>query len=328
LHKLQTPNQLFTYYYDNNGNIAEIDCAAYKQIYVYDKANQLTRENYSDKVTSANSYTRLYTYDTAGNILTSTSYAYTVGTVGSKHGDEVTYSYSSGQWKDQLTGTVTRKYNNGTLTSTVTSPTVTYNADGNMTRHSFGYLDWTGNQLTYIEASAVEMSFKYDKNGLRTQKMEQLNGEGWRYYYNGGQLERMEAINWQGTPTGITMTFAYDAAGKPWIMDYFVNGTPTAWYFFEYNAQGDVIGLLNSSNQRVVEYRYDAWGKPLSVTGSLANTIGQYNPFRYRAYVWDNETGWYYLKSRYYDPSIRRFISRDALMSTGQGLLGLNMYAY
>ena len=52
------------------------------------------------------------------------------------------------------------------------------------------------------------------------------------------------------------------------------------------------------------------------------------NPFRYRGYVYDNETQLYYLRSRYYDPSLGRFISSDSLMSTGQGVLGLNMYAY
>ncbi|MCL2695694.1 MAG: dockerin type I domain-containing protein [Clostridiales bacterium] len=212
----------------------------------------------------------------------------------------VEYTYSTGQWKDQLTGIATKTYNSsGTLTSTVTSPTVTYNADGNMTKIPGVTQNavWKGNQLDYVDTSVARQYYSYDKNGLRIEKIDWDGDTGWRYYYSGGQLERMEGIGYSNG--NITMAFAYDAAGKPWIMDYFVNGTPTAWYFFEYNAQGDVIGLLNSSNVRVVEYRYDAWGKPLSVTGSLAGTIGQYNPFRYRAYVWDNETGFYYLKSRY-----------------------------
>ncbi len=51
-------------------------------------------------------------------------------------------------------------------------------------------------------------------------------------------------------------------------------------------------------------------------------------PFRYRGYVYDRETGWYYLQSRYYDPTACRFISADVLLSTGQGVLGHNAYAY
>lgn len=65
----------------------------------------------------------------------------------------------------------------------------------------------------------------------------------------------------------------------------------------------------------------------LSTTGGMALTLGAYNPLRYRGYVYDTETGFYYLQSRYYDPELSRFINVDALVSTGQGLLGNNMFA-
>ncbi len=71
-----------------------------------------------------------------------------------------------------------------------------------------------------------------------------------------------------------------------------------------------------------------AWGKLIATTGSLANTVGANQPFRYRGYVYDEETGWYYLQSRYYDPTTCRFISADVLLSTGQGVLGHNSFAY
>ena len=74
--------------------------------------------------------------------------------------------------------------------------------------------------------------------------------------------------------------------------------------------------------------RFDSWGKPLSTSGSLASTLGKNNPFRYRGYVYDEETGFYYLQSRYYNPEVGRFISSDVLLSTGQGVLGHNAYAY
>jgi len=225
----------------------------------------------------------------------------------------VEYSYSTGDWKDQLTSTTTKTYNAGALVSTTASPAITYNADGNMTvmPGTSNTLTWQGNQLMSI--GGVNASYTYDKNGLRTSKTTAAGT--YTYYYHNGQLVRQEG-------PGGALRFVYDAAGKPWYME---NGTD---YFFEYNAQGDVVALLNSGGQRVVEYRYDAWGKILSITGSMAATLGVQNPFRYRGYVYDEETGWYYLKTRYYDPTLRRFISSDALMSTGQGLLGLNMYAY
>ena len=75
-------------------------------------------------------------------------------------------------------------------------------------------------------------------------------------------------------------------------------------------------------------YTYDAWGNILSVGGPMASTLGQENPLRYRGYVYDTETGLYYLQSRYYDPETGRFINADAFTSTGQGLTGNNMFAY
>ena len=104
--------------------------------------------------------------------------------------------------------------------------------------------------------------------------------------------------------------FWYDAQNRPAIVEF--NGTK---YGYLYNLQGDVIGLIDSANTEVVKYTYDAWGKPLSVTGSLANTIGYYNPFRYRGYVYDVETGLYYLRSRYYNPSWGRFVNADEITS-------------
>ena len=103
------------------------------------------------------------------------------------------------------------------------------------------------------------------------------------------------------------------------------NGT---YYYYVRNGQNDVIRLIDGDNNTVVEYAYDSWGKQLSCTGSLANTLGNLNPFRYRGYVYDEETGLYYLQSRYYDPEVGRFLNADIYVSTGQSVLGHNMYAY
>ena len=94
------------------------------------------------------------------------------------------------------------------------------------------------------------------------------------------------------------------------------------------NLQEDVIAIVNTSNVAVVEYSYDAWGNILGITGSMATTLGTLNPLRYRSYVYDEETELYYLQSRYYNPEISRFINADNFISTGQGLLGNNMFAY
>ena len=99
-------------------------------------------------------------------------------------------------------------------------------------------------------------------------------------------------------------------------------------YYYPRNAQGDAVKLIDKTGATVVEYTYDTWGKLLSTTGSLAATFGAEQPFRYRGYVYDEETGWYYLQSRYYNPEVGRFISADVYLSTGQGVLGHNAYAY
>ena len=69
-----------------------------------------------------------------------------------------------------------------------------------------------------------------------------------------------------------------------------------------HNLQGDTVGILDSLRILVVECKYDAWGRLLSITGTLADTLSKRNPFRYRGYVYDEETGLYYLQSRYYCP--------------------------
>ena len=108
---------------------------------------------------------------------------------------------------------------------------------------------------------------------------------------------------------------------------YSLNSSYGSYYYLR-NAQNDIVKLIDSSGSTVVEYCYDSWGKPLSTSGSLASTLGKDNPFRYRGYVYDEETGFYYLQSRYYNPEVGRFISADVLLSTGQGVLGHNAYAY
>ncbi len=125
------------------------------------------------------------------------------------------------------------------------------------------------------------------------------------------------------TSGNVTQRFCYDANGS--VISVAYNGT---YYYYLRNAQGDIVKLIDKNGQTVVEYTYDTWGKVISVTGSLASTLGKDNPFRYRGYVYDNETGWYYLQSRYYDPNTCRFVSADVMLSTGQGVLGYNAFLY
>ena len=121
----------------------------------------------------------------------------------------------------------------------------------------------------------------------------------------------------------VKQLYSYDANGQLVSVNY--NGTE---YYYLRNGQTDIVGLMDASGNRVVEYIYDAWGKLISTTGTLATSLGADNPFRYRGYYYDTETGLYYLMTRYYDPEVCRFISADVYMTTGQGVLGGNMFAY
>ena len=123
-----------------------------------------------------------------------------------------------------------------------------------------------------------EISFRYNQDGLRTQKT--------RMYYD----EAAGDIGFQSTEYTLhgknivhltsgsnALHFFYDAQNKPVIMLF--NGTA---YAYMYNLQGDVIALVDTNGTRVVEYRYDAWGKPIGKTGPLATALATLNPFRYR----------------------------------------------
>lgn len=107
-----------------------------------------------------------------------------------------------------------------------------------------------------------------------------------------------------------------------------------AVYFYRKDAQGNIIALLDSSGNTVVKYRYDAWGNHAVLDANGAditdvNHIGVLNPFRYRGYFYDVETGLYYLQTRYYDPEIGRFITIDGIEYLDPKTInGLNLYAY
>ena len=95
-------------------------------------------------------------------------------------------------------------------------------------------------------------------------------------------------------------------------------------YYYLTNLQGDVMSVESSDGISVASYCYDAWGKILSSSGDLA----ELNPLRYRGYVYDQETGFYYVESRYYDPAIGRFINADAAIGQIGVVQSSNMFAY
>ena len=102
------------------------------------------------------------------------------------------------------------------------------------------------------------------------------------------------------------MYYLYDETGAPIGMQYRTSNYASQMfdaYFFEKNVQGDIIGVYNSTEKKIGTYKYDAWGNCTFMIRSNINSlenliVSRYNPFRYRGYYYDVETGLYYLQSR------------------------------
>ncbi len=124
---------------------------------------------------------------------------------------------------------------------------------------------------------------------------------------------------------GNIIQYYYNEAGSVIGLRY--NGND---YFFRRTVNGDIIAILNTSGEVVVTYEYDPWGNILSTGGSMAATLGADNPFRYRGYYYDNESGFYYLQSRYYDPATGRFLNADdtAYLGVTETTSGYNLFSY
>ena len=177
-----------------------------------------------------------------------------------------------------------------------------------------------GRQLAGITNSNDVISYTYNEEGIRTSKT--VNGVTTEY----ALVDRRITYQTDGTTS---MYFRYDGSDELIGFEYTVNGVTDEYYYVK-NLQGDVIDILDNNGNVVVSYEYDVWGEIISVSGSLAGTVGQNNPFRYRSYYYDNESGFYYLQSRYYDAGVRRFINADDVMMLGASgdVLGYNLYTY
>ena len=174
----------------------------------------------------------------------------------------------------------------------------------------------TNNTMAYGGAQILRRAtlfvFVPDGNGMRYKK--KVGNLTTEYYYNGDQLLM------ENRPSVGRVYYLYDATG---ITGMIYQGEH---YFFDKNTLGDIVSICDSDGYTVATYCYDAWGNVISKTGTLADA----NPFRYRGYYYDAETGFYYLQTRYYDPTIGRFINADnyELIAQLASSKELNMYAY
>ena len=167
-----------------------------------------------------------------------------------------------------------------------------------------------------------ELAFEYNSDGLRTGKTVGTD-KTVEYLLDGTKIIR-EIRKVNGTVTE-TLLYYYNTDGDVIGLNY--NGTD---YYYGRNMQGDILYIYNTSGEIVTTYAYDAWGSIVSQTGTLSSTVGEANPFRYRGYYLDSETGLYYLQSRYYDPAAGRFLNADDTENVNKtaSFVSANAFAY
>ena len=237
--------------------------------------------------------TYLISYDNNGNILTKESFAYSLGK------RETLQTSTPVLWRYERD----RLISNGNGTNV-------YDVMGNPTTYQGKNATWAkGRQMTAYNG----VTFAYDGLGRRYQK-------GNLCFTYGSESDLVYQSN--------GMEFVYDHEG--------VSGLKYGGNLYAYrkNAQGDIISILDNTGNVVVNYTYNAWGEhkvlnPDGTENTAADFIGNLNPFRYRSYYYDTETGLYYLKTRYYDPETGRFLNADDISYLDPHTVnGLNLYAY
>lgn len=287
------------YEYDSSGNISHIENTTNNKniYYTYDKLNRLIREDNEEY-----NYSWYYNYDNSGNILSKEILPYT--TTDFMHGmaSKIVYGYTNGK--------LTQYGKNGMSYDKLGNPTI---------YHGYRAIWGKGNQLT----SYYNSDYAYDGFGRRIKKNNTV------YLYD--SCNRL-------IKSSDGMEYFYDHTG---VMGFKYN---KKLYFYQKDIQNNVIAIINDSGKLEYRYVYDAWGGHIvyDANGNQVATstkkglrpptpteIYDLNPFRYRSYFFDYETGLYYLKSRYYDPVTGRFMNMDGVQNSVPTVInGMNLFAY
>ena len=199
---------------------------------------------------------------------------------------------------------------------------VTYDANNPLVPTSYDGNTYTfeGRRLARIQKGGKVIDYTYNDQGLRIKKVVTENGTSseTRFFYDGTKLIA------EITPEH-RLDFLYDENDRLYgfVLD------KTATYFYVRDTLENVLGIVDSAGNIVVQYAYNAWGKNLGITGTLATTVGEFNPFRYKGYYFDKETGMYYCHTRYYVSDWCRWLCADsASILNLDSLTDLNLFAY
>ncbi len=272
------------------------------------------------------------TYPNNGSNIIKTSYTYNglnrlISVTNSKDGtpfSQYTYSYDNNgniTSVTDLNGTTSYEYDVlnrliEVIKGGATTQEYTYDARGNRENQTGVTAETNGNetlsynlwgQLVSVADSTGTTTFEYSPTGLRVKK----GSKNYIYDTSGNLKAEADASN--------TITATYIWGGDRLLIKKLANGTQ---YYYIYNGHGDVVQITDNAGNIVNSYEYDEWGNITSQTETIENE------FKYAGQIYDSETGLYYLRARYYDPTTGRFISKDSNEGSIVNPLSLNLYTY
>ena len=171
------------------------------------------------------------------------------------------------------------------------------------------------NQLIGFTDGETVASYAYNVDGLRIKKT--VDDKTIHHVWDGSQQIIADVVdnefyeaNCYLRGTNLVATYNYQ------------NGVKSGYTYYTQNAHGDVVNLTDETGAVTKSYTYDAFGVEQNIDDADDNA------FRYCGEYYDSESGTIYLRARYYDPAIGRFISRDSVTGKNADPLSLNLYTY
>ena len=311
LHKSSDSIMSNTYYYKTRTDSKYIS-KLIKQEAIKTNGTTLTNRNYGynelGQLTSINDIVfgnHTYEYDYRGYLVRDNNTTYTYDNNGNITSIGTKVLQYDSTIKDKLIS--------------VGSKAITYDTSiqTNPKRWSGNTYTFEGRRLTMVTNSSGYMEYKYNDQGLRIEKKNQY-GQTWKYVYDEDRLIYEVSSNNR-------IDYLYDEANELYgfIVDF------TDKYFYVRDIYKNILGIIDTNGNLVVQYTYNAYGGCTSISGSLSSTIGVLNPFRYKGYYYDSESGMYYCKSRYYVHEWGRFLNSDSITSVElDNMCNMNLYAY
>ena len=333
-------------YIDNSGNnlVEEADARGNKTSYtvngdtsrneeVTDRLGNKTAYEYDDSGRTTKVTSKIYEIETAENKNPTVSYAYDTfdNMTEIVRGDGMKYALAYNEFhnlesigidgKAETLIQYTYKNGNGRLKemkyANGDTMKATYNSIGQMVAE------------TWFDKNGVETArykYVYDGDGNIARSIDITSRKEYNYEYEEGRLVRATEADIELSGEIVTSKIVvtlYDNEDS--VCGILYNTVP---YYFIKNMQGDIIAIVDKDAQTVARYSYDAWGVCTVTQDSVG--IANVTPFRYRGYYYDEEIGLYYLRSRYFDPRIDRFISSDeaTCIGTTKMIVDCNIYAY